>query len=171
MAGSAGSSDALQIADRAKVTVRLPAIDGRQPAVEGADAESPHANPRRVLLVEDNGDAREMLRQVLEMSGHDVFEAADGTSGVEVADAQALDVAIVDTGLPDIDGYEVARRIRGGRNGHVTLIALSGYGRPEDRQRALAAGFDIHLVKPVALERLDEAIATPAREPRTASQR
>jgi PleD family two-component response regulator len=92
MAGSAGSSDALQIADRAKVTVRLPAIDGRQPAVEGADAESPHANPRRVLLVEDNGDAREMLRQVLEMSGHDVFEAADGTTGVEVADAQALDV-------------------------------------------------------------------------------
>ena len=154
----------------ATFTVHLPAIDGGQPAVEGDDAESPHANPRRVLLVEDNGDAREMLRQVLEMSGHDVFEAADGTSGVEVADAQALDVAIVDIGLPDIDGHEVARRIRGGRNGHVTLIALSGYGQPEDRQRALAAGFDIHLVKPVALERLDEAIATPAREPRTASQ-
>jgi CheY-like chemotaxis protein len=153
----------------ATFTVRLPAVGRRESAVESAAAEQPRVNPRRVLLVEDNGDAREMLRQVLEMNGHDVFEAADGTSGVAVASAQALDVAIIDIGLPDIDGHEVARRIRGGRNGHVTLIALTGYGQPEDRQRALAAGFDIHLVKPVTLERLDEAIATPAREPRTAT--
>jgi len=153
----------------ATFTVRIPAIDSRESTVETVAAESPRANPRRVLLVEDNDDAREMLRQVLEMSGHDVLEAADGTSGVALAGAEALDVAIVDIGLPDIDGHEVARRIRGGRNGHVTLIALTGYGQPEDRQRALAAGFDIHLVKPVALERLDEAIATPAREPRTAA--
>jgi len=153
----------------ATFTVRLPAVGRRESAVESAAAEQPRVNPRRVLLVEDNGDAREMLRQVLEMNGHDVFEAADGTSGVAVASAQALDVAIIDIGLPDIDGHEVARRIRGGRNGNVTLIALTGYGQPEDRQRALAAGFDIHLVKPVTLERLDEAIATPAREPRTAT--
>jgi len=153
----------------ATFTVRLPAVGRRESAVESATVEQPRINPRRVLLVEDNGDAREMLRQVLEMNGHDVFEAADGTSGVAVASAQALDVAIIDIGLPDIDGHEVARRIRGGRNGHVTLIALTGYGQPEDRQRALAAGFDIHLVKPVTLERLDEAIATPAREPRTAT--
>jgi len=66
----------------------------------------------------------------------------------------------------DIDGHEVARRIRLGRNRHATLIALTGYGQPEDRQRALAAGFDVHLVKPVTLERLDEAIATASRHAR-----
>ena len=116
-----------------------------------------------MLLVEDNADAREMLRQVLAMNGHDVYEATDGASGVALAGAHDLDAAIIDIGLPDIDGHEVARRLRRGRNGHATLIALTGYGQPEDRQRARAAGFDIHLVKPVTLERLDEAIATSSR--------
>jgi signal transduction histidine kinase/ActR/RegA family two-component response regulator len=153
----------------ATFTVRLPAVDSGDAVVAAVVAEPPRVESRRVLVVEDNGDAREMLRQVLEMNGHDVLEAADGTSGVALAGAHPLDVAIVDIGLPDIDGHEVARRIRSGRNGHVTLIALTGYGQPEDRQRALAAGFDIHLVKPVTLDRLDEAIAMPAREPRTAA--
>lgn len=118
--------------------------------------------PCRVLLVEDNTDAREMLKQVLEMEGHDVVEAADGLSGVAAGDAHDIDVAVVDIGLPDIDGHEVARRLRQGRNGRATLIALTGYGQPEDRERALAAGFDIHLVKPATLERLNEAIALAA---------
>jgi len=144
-------------------TVRLPAVDSREPAAEAPVIAAQHPNRRRVLLVEDNGDAREMLRQVLEMNGHAVLEAADGRSGVALAGAHGFDVAIVDIGLPDIDGHEVARQIRGGRNGQATLIALTGYGQPEDRQRALAAGFDDHLVKPVTLERLDEAIATPLR--------
>ncbi|HKP67485.1 MAG TPA: ATP-binding protein, partial [Casimicrobiaceae bacterium] len=153
----------------ATFTVRLPAVESGDAIVEAIVADPPRAKARRVLVVEDNGDAREMLRQVLEMNGHDVLEAADGTSGVALAGSNPLDVAIVDIGLPDIDGHEVARRIRGGRNGHVTLIALTGYGQPEDRQRALAAGFDIHLVKPVTLDRLDEAIGMPAREPGTAT--
>jgi CheY-like chemotaxis protein len=92
-----------------------------------------------------------------------VYEAADGASGIALAGAHDVDVAIIDIGLPDIDGHEVARRVRCGRNRNAKLIALTGYGQPEDRQRALAAGFDIHLVKPVSLERLDEAIATPSR--------
>jgi len=100
------------------------------------------------------------------MNGHDVHEAADGASGVALAGSHDLDVAVIDIGLPDIDGHEVARRIRLGRNRHATLIALTGYGQPEDRQRALAAGFDVHLVKPVTLERLDEAIATASRHAR-----
>ena len=114
-----------------------------------------------MLLVEDNADAREMLRQVLAMNGHDVYEAADGASGVALAGAHDLDVAIIDIGLPDIDGHEVARRLRGGRNGHATLIALTGYGQPEDRQRALAADSTC-TSSPVSLGRLDEAIAMPS---------
>jgi CheY-like chemotaxis protein len=147
----------------ATFTVRLPAVDSREAMQEPPNVEPQRASPRRVLLVEDNADAREMLRQVLAMNGHDVYEAADGASGIAVAGAHDVDVAIIDIGLPDIDGHEVARRVRSGRNRNAKLIALTGYGQPEDRQRALAAGFDIHLVKPVSLERLDEAIATPPR--------
>lgn len=143
-------------------TVRLPAVDA--PACTAAPTLAGPRDPRpcRVLLVEDNTDAREMLKQVLEMEGHDVVEAADGLSGVAAGDAHDIDVAVVDIGLPDIDGHEVARRLRQGRSGRATLIALTGYGQPEDRERALAAGFDIHLVKPATLERLNEAIALAA---------
>jgi signal transduction histidine kinase/ActR/RegA family two-component response regulator len=155
----------------ATFTVRLPAVDSRESMHEPPNAAPQHAAPRRVLLVEDNADAREMLRQVLAMNGHDVYEAADGASGVALAGAHDVDVAIIDIGLPDIDGHEVARRVRRGRNRDAKLIALTGYGQPEDRQRALAAGFDIHLVKPVSLERLDEAIATPSRSARQPAAR
>jgi two-component system, sensor histidine kinase len=112
------------------------------------------------VLVEDNDDARGMLRQVLSIQGHAVWEAAQGESGVALVLEVQPDVAIIDIGLPDIDGYEVARRVKEQSKRPIALIALTGYGQPEDQRRAGAAGFDVHLVKPASVERLDNAIAS-----------
>jgi CheY-like chemotaxis protein len=108
-------------------------------------------NPLKVLLVEDNHDARTTLRMLLTIAyGHTVYEAADGASGVQSALDLKPDVALIDLGLPDLDGYEVARRIRAVLDRRaILLVALTGYGTAEDQRRAREAGFDIHLVKPV----------------------
>jgi two-component system, sensor histidine kinase len=126
------------------------------PAVARLDASRTHQEPRtltapkRVLLVDDNADAREMYRVVLKSFGHDVVEAQDGAEAMEVINTAPPDVAFIDIGLPVMDGYELARRIRETPSvSEITLIALTGYGFPEDRQRAREAGFDRHLVKPV----------------------
>ena len=114
---------------------------------------------RRILIVEDNVDAREALREALEMSGHEILEAGSGASGVESALANRPGVALIDIGLPEFDGYEVARRIRSGLGGQgMLLIALTGYGSPEDRRRAEQAGFDTHLVKPLDFDQLDDLL-------------
>jgi len=105
---------------------------------------------RRVLLIEDNRDAREMLRMMLELAGHVVYEAADGASGLELLNTERPDVGIIDIGLPRMDGYQVARRIRDLPHGrHMLLLALTGYGSPADVKRSEEHGFDHHLVKPV----------------------
>jgi signal transduction histidine kinase/ActR/RegA family two-component response regulator len=108
------------------------------------------ARPRRVLLIEDNTDAREMLRMMLELAGHVVYAAADGMTGLELLNAERPDVGIIDIGLPRMDGYQVARRIRDLPHGRdMLLLALSGYGSPSDAKRSAEHGFDYHLVKPV----------------------
>jgi two-component system, sensor histidine kinase len=140
-------------------TVRLPAI--AVPVVVAAEPvmQEPSAGvPLRVLVVEDNDDAREMLRVGLVLAGHEVVEAADGASGVVLAEQTRPDVALIDVGLPGIDGYEVARRLRARGMKTARLIALTGYGRPEDRARALEAGFDGYIVKPVDPETLTVAL-------------
>jgi signal transduction histidine kinase len=110
---------------------------------------------RRVLIVEDNEDARESLRLLLEAYGHAVEEARDGNEGIEKILGVKPDVALVDVGLPGIDGFEVARMCRASSAADgIYLVALTGYGQPRDRQRALEAGFDEHLVKPVDADRL-----------------
>lgn len=120
-------------------------------------------SPLKVLLVEDNRDARTTLRMLLSMAyGHIVHEAADGASGVRSAVELKPDVALIDLGLPDIDGHEVARRIRAQLDSTIVLVALTGYGTAEDQQLATEAGFDVHLVKPVnsaELVRIFERIA------------
>lgn len=125
----------------------------------------PHsASRRRVLLVDDHNDSRRMLGMMLSISGHDVIEAGTGGEAIRLAADERPDVAIVDIGLPGIDGYEVARRLRanpGTRD--MKLIALTGYGYEEDLRCALEAGFDVHLVKPVEAARLNEAIADSIR--------
>jgi CheY-like chemotaxis protein/anti-sigma regulatory factor (Ser/Thr protein kinase) len=142
-------------------TVRLRAVS--RPADSQAPAPEPAPRPavaRRVLVIEDNDDSRQMLGQLIRLLGHEVYEAVDGVSGVSSALELAPDLALVDLGLPGIDGYEVARRLRehpGGR--HLRLVALTGYGLPEDRERARTAGFDLHLVKPVDPARIAELLA------------
>jgi signal transduction histidine kinase/ActR/RegA family two-component response regulator len=113
---------------------------------------------RRLLIVEDNSDARQTLRYLLEALGHEVHEANDGEAGVAAVLAVQPDVAFVDLGLPRLDGYEVARRVRASAGG-VRLVALTGYGQDEDVRQAREAGFDCHLLKPATVEQLRAAIA------------
>jgi signal transduction histidine kinase/CheY-like chemotaxis protein len=110
------------------------------------------ARSRRVLVVEDNRDAREMLRTVLELNGHTVLDAGDGAAAIRLAGESAPDVVVLDIGLPDLDGFEVARRIRARLGATTRLVGLSGYGDEEARRTGRDAGFDVHLVKPVSPE-------------------
>ena len=140
-------------------TVRLPAI-ARPPgaaAVTRASGDDAGAG-RRILVIEDNADARVMLRGMLEIERHEVYEATEGLAGLEAALRLRPDVAVIDIGLPGMDGYEVARRIRATVGGAMRLVALTGYGQPEDRRQALAVGFDAHLVKPATPATLFDAI-------------
>jgi CheY-like chemotaxis protein len=100
-----------------------------------------------------------MLRMQLERDGHQVQVAADGPAGIQVAAAARPDVVLIDVGLPGFDGYEVARRIRETAWGKaMRLVALTGYGQADDRRRALEAGCDLHVTKPVMPERLAEIL-------------
>ncbi len=139
-------------------TVRFPALEQPMPAAEPAGA---FAVPRqlRVVLVDDNLDVLEMTKELLETLGCTVVTAPDGPSGLAQLLADSPDIAFVDIGLPGIDGYEIARRVRDRSRTSPTLVAMTGYGQPEDRQRALAAGFDHHLTKPVTASALKRALA------------
>jgi PAS domain S-box-containing protein len=141
----------------ARFTVRLPLARGAAVPADVPVAMAP-TRAQRILVIEDNDDARDMLATLLRISGHEVLEAATGTEGIEAAVRHAPTVAIMDIGLPDIDGYEVARRLRHQLGGTLRLVALSGYGQPQDRARSREAGFDAHLVKPVDSATLTEVI-------------
>jgi two-component system, sensor histidine kinase len=130
-------------------TVRLPVQVGAPPSPAPLVEAPAGARHQRILIVEDSADNREMLRILLESSGHEIHEAADGVSGVELAVELEPDVVLIDIGLPGIDGYQVARQIRAKLRDRSRLIALSGYGQQKDRQLAFDAGFDDHLLKPV----------------------
>jgi len=139
--------------------VRLPAAAAPAVPEPRAVAVAPPAR-RQVLVIEDNDDSREMLCALVRLLGHDAHGAREGVSGVTAALQLSPDLTLVDIGLPGIDGYEVARRIRSAPVGrHLRLLALTGYGLPEDRARALAAGFDAHLVKPVDATSLTAILA------------
>ena len=119
--------------------------------------------PRHILIVEDSADNRESLQELLESQGHRVDTAMDGEQGVERAIAAHPEVALVDIGLPRLDGYEVARRIRAAGGSDIFLVALTGYGQPEDRTRAAAAGFDVHITKPINFDELHEILSAAPR--------
>jgi CheY-like chemotaxis protein len=113
-----------------------------------------------ILLVEDNPDARDTLRLLLELEGHRVAAVDTGEAAIALASGKTFTIALVDIGLPDVDGYQVAQRIRSGPGGdQMTLVALTGYGQPEDVRRALASGFDSHVVKPVDPDVLAKTLA------------
>lgn len=142
-----------------RFSVRLPQIPAPDPPARMASPAS-HPESRRVLLIEDNRDAREMLRMLLELAGHVVYDAAEGVRGLELMEAEHPDVAIIDIGLPGLDGYQIARRIRAHPKGRgMLLLALTGYGFPSDRLRSAEAGFDHHLVKPVDTDELTHLLS------------
>ncbi len=153
-------------------TVRLPWMEAPEVAPSagnGADANGfqRYHESRRVLLVDDNHDSREMYRAVLRANGHDVREAADGEHALAMVRASPFDVAFIDIGLPGgMDGYELARRIRSHPEGaNIRLVALTGYGFPEDRAQSKQAGFARHLVKPVEPDVLQRELSGVSRTP------
>ena len=110
----------------------------------------PDLPPCRILVVDDNEDAAEALALILRLSGHDVRTAHDGLEALDVAPAFLPQVVMLDLGMPNLNGYETAARIRAQPWGReIPLVALTGWGQPSDRQRTVAAGFNAHLVKPV----------------------
>src|SRR5690606_35430984 len=170
----------------AELCVRLPALADGAPAAAATAAPVPTAAapnpaptpaaatrprverardvaPLAILLVEDSPDAAESLVMLLRLKGHRVRAVGDGLAALAAARAERPDLMLVDIGLPGIDGYEVARRLRGepARIGGLP-VALTGYGRDEDRARARATGFDELVVKPVRLERLETLFARAA---------
>ncbi len=114
---------------------------------------------RHILLVEDNADARQALQDLLETWGHRVEVAADGLRGLELAVQRTPELALVDIGLPGLDGYRVAEELRAKMGRNIRLVALTGYGGTEDQVRAREAGFDLHLVKPVRPDDLDKLLS------------
>jgi CheY-like chemotaxis protein len=155
-----------------RFVVRLPAAPapaiatpGIVPAPRPATRSTLHARRLRLLIVDDNVDAAESLRMLLESDGHRIAVSHDGQAALEHAAALQPDVIFLDIGLPDLDGYEVARRLRQNPGLAATLIvAMTGYGQPDDLKRSLEAGFDRHLVKPVdpaAIEHLVDQVGAP----------
>ena len=147
----------------AEFEVRLPLIDSHGAARPARPTPSVALTtgkvPRRILIVEDNQDARDTLQAFLEVEGHQVSTAPDGVRGLELALSGNFELAIVDVGLPGLNGFEVAERVRAShRMEKLHLVALTGYGGSEQRVRAIKAGFDLHLVKPVDLETLLQVI-------------
>ena len=144
----------------ASFTLRLPLDAAAKPPEEKPRESSLVIPSRRVLIIEDNIDASESLRMLLELLGHTVELASSGPQGAEIARLSRPDVVLCDIGLPGMDGYAVARAIRSSAGaGDVYLVAITGYGQKEDQEQALVAGFRTHLTKPVNLETLKEILA------------
>jgi two-component system CheB/CheR fusion protein len=143
-----------------EIVARVPIGAGAATATPAAPAPARPFRRRRVLVVEDNVDFAEGLAVLLGDKGHEVRMAHDGPAALQMIEQLRPDVVMLDIGLPILDGYEVARRVRSmpGSEG-ITLIALSGYGQQEDRQRSREAGFDLHFVKPDDLEKLEDAVS------------
>jgi CheY-like chemotaxis protein len=163
----------------AEFTVYLPALSSREvnrdrearpaerethPPVSGEREAHPPVS-RRVLIVDDNHDAADALGMALGLEGHSIETAHDGPEALAAAAEFEPDAVVLDIGLPEMDGYEVARRLRGNpRFANLLLLAVSGYGRDDDRRRSREAGFDHHLTKPVSVDELNALIVSQARK-------
>jgi PAS domain S-box-containing protein len=138
-----------------KFLVRLPALPNAGAEAEPETEIAAAPGMRRVLVVDDNEDAADMIALALRVQGHDVLTTTTGEDALDLVPQFGPDVILLDIGLPGIDGYEVARRLRAAPEGRdVLLVALTGYGYEEDKQLASGAGFDLHLTKPVETETL-----------------
>lgn len=167
MHGGAVEAHSAGIGQGTEMVVRLPLLTGPGAKEAGAGAPAPArqmetaAEPLRILIVDDNEDSAESLAVLMELAGHEVRTAFEGLSALEEARTFRPDAVLLDIGMPKLDGYEVARRLRQepGMDG-VLLLAMTGYGQEEDRRRSREAGFDHHLVKPVDLNQL-RGLLTP----------
>ncbi len=141
-------------------------VDGPVPVMNGFESSplAPSADlvdrvRRRILLADDNSDALESLATLLELGGHEVVTASNGALALECAERHRPEVMLLDIGMPMLDGYEVARRVRVQPWGQkITLVALTGWGQDSDRRRSREAGFDSHLVKPLDMDKLTELL-------------
>jgi signal transduction histidine kinase len=149
---SAGLGKGSEFLVRLPLAMTVPALVGDTLSAEERQRQ------RRILLVEDNSDARQALKDLLELWGHQMQVAQDGLDGVAMALEVRPELALVDMGLPGLDGYRVAQELRARVGEDIRLVAITGYGGPEDRHRALQAGFDHHLVKPVKPDELDRLL-------------
>jgi CheY-like chemotaxis protein len=148
----------------ATFTLRLPLAEPVCVAAPGRREEAVAGRGRRVLIIEDNQDAADSLREMLELGAHTVEVAYRGPEGIAKARAFAPDLVLCDIGLPGMDGYAVAQALRADAAlAHVFLAALTGYVQPEDVARAQAAGFDLHLAKPPSSEALERALGEARR--------
>ena len=139
--------------------VRLPLSNASPPAALKASSIDQVTISRRILVVDDNVDSANSLAMVLRLSGHDAHTAYDGIAAVEAAAKLQPDVILLDIGLPKLNGYEAARRIRQQQGSkRLMLVALTGWGQDEDKRRSLEAGFDVHLVKPIDSSDLEKLL-------------
>jgi CheY-like chemotaxis protein/anti-sigma regulatory factor (Ser/Thr protein kinase) len=156
----------------AEFIVRMPLTSDRpvEPARPAQDAEAEVASTEKrlsILVIDDNHDAADSLHDVLEVHGHDVHAAYDGESAIRLVQEKAPQVALVDIGMPDVDGYEVARRVNALPGPKPVLVAVTGWGSNSDKQRAKDAGFAYHLTKPMDYDSLAALLATVARRTTT----
>ncbi|HMB04793.1 MAG TPA: response regulator [Isosphaeraceae bacterium] len=174
MHGGAITAASPGLGQGSEFTIRLPASAVIEPPrrESPSPAEAAAARPLSILVVEDHRDAALSLARVLALWGHQVYVVHSGPDAVEAVFARPTDLVLLDIGLPGMDGYQVARKLREQAGSSLMLIALTGYARDEDRRRSRRAGFDHHLVKPVALDELQglltrlEPLARPAADPR-----
>lgn len=145
------------------MTIRLPTRDAvHRSSRDDSSTERPESSRKRVLIVDDNRDAADSLALLLDLFGHEVRAIGDGGESIEVAREFSPDLILMDIGLPGLDGYMAARELRA-RGYTARLAAVTGYSRPEDRQRAAEAGFDDFLVKPVDPQELEKLLGPSLR--------
>lgn len=150
-----------------EVILDLPIEQSARSAADDSDAAPPAAAARalRILVADDNEDGREMMRYFLESARHTVATASDGPSALAAVEESRPEVAILDIGMPGLNGYKVAEQIRDSdRPQSLTLVALSGLGQEEDKRHATEAGFDVHFTKPVDIQALNKLLASIAAE-------
>jgi len=159
-ASSPGPGQGAEFIVRLPLAAR-PALEARPPGTAVEAGRSRPVSPRRVLLVDDNQDSAESLAALLRVLGHDVAAAYDGHGAIAAARLVKPDLILLDIGMPDMNGYEVARQLRAEPSlNSATLIALTGYGSEDDRRQSRAAGFDGHLVKPIDFEDLERVLGS-----------
>jgi CheY-like chemotaxis protein len=147
--------------------VRLPALppgDPGTPAKERSMEIAERQVRRRILVADDNADSAHVLATALRLGGHEVETASDGSSAIEAARRLDPEVVILDIGMPKVNGYDVAKELRARVGRRILLIAITGWGKEEDKRRAAEAGFDHHLTKPVELQAIVELLARHSAE-------